>query len=253
MNKDRLIIALLVFAGCSGPKEASREAPTSLPERSPGQVISESSADEWAVIDPEFTLYLEIPQGRIVIALSEDLADGHVKQIKALAREEYFDGLHFYRVVEGFVAQGGDAEGERVIRTAADSLVAEFDEALHTGLDFTPLGNADGYAEEAGFVNGFPAGRSQSEDKVWLTHCAGAMAFARGGSKNSASATFYFTLQPQRYLDRNLTVVGRVIWGMENLQSITRGKPGNGGTIENDSDWTKIESIRVAADLPAER
>ena len=221
-----------------------------LPERGPGEIIAATTAEHWLAADPENTLYVDIPQGRVVVLLTPDLAQAHVEQVKKLAREGYYDGLHFYRVIEGFVAQGGDASGEKQVQTAAESMVAEFDEAIPDGLEFTPLGNQDGYAQEAGYINGFPAGLNRDDGKVWLAHCTGAFAFGRNNERDSASTEFYITLQPQRYLDRNLTVLGRVIWGMEHVQSITRGMPGNGGVIADETRWTPISSIRVAADLP---
>ncbi len=225
----------------------------SLPARGPGAIIAATTKEHWVSADPDNTLYIDIPQGRIVVLLTPDLAQGHVDQVKKLAREEYYDGLNFYRVIEGFVAQGGDASDEgaaKPIKTAATSLPAEFDEPIPESLDFTPLGNIDGYAQEAGYINGFPAGLNRKENKVWLAHCSGAFAFGRNNERDSASTEFYIALQPQRYLDRNLTVFGRVIWGMEHVQSITRGAPGNGGVIAEKARWTPISSIRVAADLP---
>ena len=257
MIRNWMIVALLPLAACSAEisidadaEEAIAEKP--LPERGPGQIVAESTAADWRAADPENTLYIDIPQGRIIVALTPDLAQAHVTQVKQLAREGYYDGLDFYRVIEGFVAQGGDESGEKEIRIAAQSMKAEFDEAWRDELAFTPLGNEDGYAAEAGYINGFPAGRNPEEGKVWLAHCTGAFAFGRNNERDSASTEFYITLQPQRYLDRNLTVFGRVIWGMEHVQSITRGEPGNGGAIRDKNRWTPISSIRVAADLPAE-
>ena len=247
-----LLLPLFLLSACSGLRETGPSVAVPLPDKSPSQIVAESAPGDWIQLDPDYTLYIDIPQGRIVVALSKDLAVGHVTQIRALAREGFYDGLDFYRVIEGFVAQGGDAKNAKSVQSASESVDAEFDEPWSRDIPFTPLGNSDGYAEIAGFINGFPAGRSTLDGRVWLAHCSGAMAFARGGSRNSASTEFYLTLQPQRYLDRNLTVVGAVVWGMEHVQSISRGRPGNGGTIEDESRWTKINSMNVASDLPVE-
>ncbi len=223
-----------------------------MPTRGPGQVVAEALPEEWMSLDPENTIYLDLPQGRVVIALTQDLAPGHIEQIKTLLDENYYEGLHFYRVIEGFVAQGGDESGEKPKGSAAETLPAEFDEAWRQELPFTWLDVEDGYADRVGFVNGFPVGRDMRNGKTWLAHCTGAFAFGRENARDSASTEFYITLQPQRYLDRNLTVFGRVVWGMEHVQAITRGKPNNGGVIEDKARWTEITAMKLAKDVPAD-
>jgi cyclophilin family peptidyl-prolyl cis-trans isomerase len=238
----------------AAPEIIQVETPASMSARGPGQVVAEATAEEWVTPDPERTLYIDIADGRIVVLMNADLAPNHVAQVQTLTREGYYDGLHFYRVIEGFVAQGGDAKGEKPKGSAKDSLKAEFTDPWRDDLSFTPLGNPDGYADIAGYLNGFPAGRDLDSGEIWLAHCTGAFAFGRDTLQDSASTEFYITLQPQRYLDRNLTVFGRVIWGMEHVQAIPRGRPGNGGVIEDEARWTEISSLRLAADLPeAER
>ena len=223
-----------------------------IPERRPGQIIDESLPEEWIDLTSDNVIYLDIAEGRIVIVLTSDLAPAHVAQTKKLILEKYYDGLHFYRVIDGFVAQGGDESGEKSKGSAKDTLAAEFDEPWRDGLTLTKLGVVDGYADEVGFINGFPAARDIADQKVWLTHCTGAFAFGRDKPRDSASTEFYITLQPQRYLDRNLTVFGRVVWGMEHVQAIPRGKPSNGGAIEDKTRWTKIKSMRLASDVAEE-
>ncbi|MCI5043408.1 MAG: peptidylprolyl isomerase [Aquisalinus sp.] len=255
INPDSVQNAPVVEAEETEAAPAIAEVQPAIQEeavRGPAAIIADATVNDWVPVDPENTLYIDIPQGRIVVQLSPDLAQAHVEQVKLLAREGYYDGLDFYRVVQGFVAQGGDEGGNKTIRTAAPFMQAEFDERIPRGLDFTPLGNPDGYADQVGFINGFPAGMSRRENRVWLTHCTGAFAFGRGNERDSAATEFYITLQPQRYLDRNLTVFGRVIWGMEHVQAITRGEPGNGGVIVDRTKWTPIRSFRVAADVPVQ-
>ncbi len=234
--------------------EQTQTEPVALPARGPGQIIAESAADEWRSLDPARTVYMTIPQGLVIIELTPDLAPNHVKQVQTLVREHFYDGLHFYRVIEGFVAQGGDVSEQKPKGSAAENLQAEFTDSWREDLSLTPLGNVDGYADEVGYLNGFPVGVDKSSGKIWLTHCTGAFAFGRDTPRDSASTEFYITLQPQRYLDRNLTVFGRVIWGMEFVQAIPRGMPGNGGIIEEEARWTPIISMRLESDVPeAER
>lgn len=251
-----LLLSILFFSSCATSKQEAKPDTQSAAVplvRPQSEIIAGSTSDDWMQLDPEYTLYLNVPDGQIVIALSSQLAKNHVAQIKTLAREGFFDGLTFYRVIEGFVAQAGPRGGENSLGSASDSLKAEFDEPIPNGLSFVPLGSADGYADEAGFVDGLTAARDIDDNRVWLTHCAGALAFARSTSANSAAATIYLTLQPQRYLDRNLTVVGRVVWGMEHVQAINRASPESGGVIDDADQRTRILSMTVAADSPSER
>nr|WP_281373749.1 peptidylprolyl isomerase [Parvularcula dongshanensis] len=212
--------------------------------------MADAPEGAWVAPDPEDTLYVDVPSGRIVVVLVPEMAPRHVEQLRTLAREGYYEGLHFYRVIDGFVAQGGDESGEKDKGSAAQTLAAEFEVPMPAGLAFTPLGHADPYADESGFVAGQPAGRDPEGGTAWLAHCTGAFAFGRDEGRDTAATEFYVTLQPQRYLDRNLTVLGRVVLGMEHLQAMPRGALGTAGTIEDERRWTPIESVTVASDLP---
>ena len=217
---------------------------------SPADILAGSSAADWRQLDPENTLYIELESGRVVIALASQLAPAHVAQIKTLAREGFYDGLSFYRVIEGFVAQGGDALESRDIGSAAEAMMAEFEEPLTSSIAFDAIDGADGYAAKVGFVDSLPAGVNAAGDTIWHLHCTGAFAFGRNNERDSASTEFYVTLQPQRYLDRNLSVFGRVVDGMEHLQALRRVAPPQSA---DDDMGESIIAMRVAADLPAEQ
>lgn len=204
----------------------------------------------YRVIDPENLLVIETSHGQISVELNPDFAPAHSAQIKTLARDMAYDSAVFYRVIDGFVAQGG-LQDEEVIATFPN-LSNENDRPIsETG--FTPLGNADLFAPIVGHIGGFAAGRSETLGTEWLLHCPGAMAMARGEDPNSGGTEFYIVLDAQRYLDRNLTVFGRVIDGMEHVQALKRGERENGnGVIQAPDKGDEIISIRVAADLPEE-
>ncbi|MFQ5564178.1 MAG: peptidylprolyl isomerase [Parvularculaceae bacterium] len=218
-------------------------------KKSSAEILAESAPTDWRALDPEFTLYIELERGRVIVALSPALAQGHVAQIKALAREGFYDGLSFYRVIDGFVAQGGDLSETKPVKTAQKTLPAEFDEAAPEDMTFTALPDADGYAPVAGFIDSLPAGRDEENGRVWHLHCTGAMAMARDVEKDTGGTEFYITLQPQRYLDRNLSVFGRVVAGMKHLQALRRVQPAE--KPEDDHGET-IVSVRIGADLPDE-
>ena len=205
----------------------------------------------WVAPDPAETLYIDVPAGRIVVRLVPEMAPAHYEQVRTLTADGYYDGLAFYRVPIGFVAQGGDEAGERDIGDAAPALPAEFEAPWKAVSDWTSLGHADGYAPAAGFIRSMPAGYDPETDTAWLAHCQGAFAFGREEGQDTASTEFYVTLQPQRYLDRNLTVLGRVIWGEEHLASLRRNAPGNLGVMEDGAERTPIVSMRLASQVAA--
>ncbi|MEX0645940.1 MAG: peptidylprolyl isomerase [Parvularculaceae bacterium] len=212
------------------------------------EILAATTKDDWRALDPEMTLNIELERGRVVIALSSLLAQKHVANIKKLARAGFYDGLTFYRVIDGFVAQGGDVLESR----GADqqTLAAQFDEPAPKDIAFYPWADADGYAPRAGFVDGIPIGTDANANRIWHIHCTGAVAIAREEKPDTASTEFYIALQPQRYLDRNLTVVGRVVDGMQHVQALRRVQP-TAEPSSADDLGEKILSIKVAADVPA--
>jgi peptidylprolyl isomerase len=203
----------------------------------------------WREVPADHLLLIETDEGPITVLLSEHLAQDHVEQLRTLTKQEFYDGLSFYRVIEGFVAQGGDHSDRMDKGRASKALAPEFEEPLPDGAVFTPLESVDGYAYEAGFIGPHEAGRAR-DGTVWLAHCTGAFAFARDDDPASASTEFYITLQPQRYLDRNLTVAGKVIDGMTTVQRLPRGVVGESGRRDDFDGRATIISMRFASELP---
>lgn len=223
-------------------------------------VIKASSAADWRALIPENTLYLELEKGRVVIELAPDFAPKHAVNIRALVREGYYDGLAIVRSQDNYVAQWADPEDEnpakkREVKTARKNLDAEFSIKYAKELPFTRLPDVDGYAPQVGHANGFAAGRDPKTGTAWLAHCYGAVGVARGNELNSGDGTslYVVTGHAPRQLDRNITVVGRVMQGMELLSSLPRGT-GALGFYEKPEQMTAIKLLRIAADVPeAER
>lgn len=216
---------------------------------SPSEVLAASAPSDWRALDPENMLYIDLERGRVIVMLSSALAQDHVEQVKTLAREGFYDGLSFYRVIDGFVAQGGDPFSEKGVGSARETMAAEFEEPLTDEMAVALQDDADGYAPGVGWISSLPVGIDRAESSVWHLHCTGAFAFGRNNEKDSASTEFYITLQPQRYLDRNLTVAGRVVQGMEHLQALRRVSPPES---KDDDLGETILSMRVVADLSAD-
>ena len=203
--------------------------------------------------DLENTVVLQLDDGPIVIELNPTFAPATSVQFKRLVREGFYDGLGFYRVIDGFVAQGGDGSDMAEDPNAEPPIKAEFDLDWSDELPFVAVQAPDLFAPETGFVDGFPAARDLDADKVWLTHCPGAVGMARNNDPDSGSTDFYVVIgQAPRYLDRNITVFGRVVYGMDTAQRILRGPPEEGGMIADAADSTIIRSAKVMSDLPAD-
>jgi peptidylprolyl isomerase len=218
------------------------------------EIIAQSAPSDWRALDPQRTLYLELPAGRVIIELAPQFAPNHVTNILALVREGYFDGLAVMRVQDNYVVQWGDADNQRAIRTAKKTLAAEFDRPAK-GVPFTALPDTDTYARQAGFSDGFAAARTSAGGTAWLAHCYGAVGAGRDTDANSGGGTELYAVigHSPRHLDRNVTLVGRVVKGIELFSVLPRGT-GNLGFYEKAEQRVPLRSIRVAADVPeAER
>jgi cyclophilin family peptidyl-prolyl cis-trans isomerase len=136
--------------------------------------------------DPENTIYMDVPAGRVVIQLRPDLAPKHVAQIKALTRKGFYDGTPFHRVIAGFMAQGGDPTG--------------------TGTGGSDLPDIPGEFTDTPFVRG-TVGMARAEDK------------------NSANSQFFICFDTADFLDGDYTVWGEVVSGMEFIDALAKGEP----------------------------
>lgn len=138
-------------------------------------------------VTPEDTLVLQLSTGgNVRIQLRADKAPGHVERIKTLSRAGFYDGLLFHRVIEGFMAQTGDPQGNGQGGSPLPDLKAEFND---------------------------------------MPHLRGTLAMARAESNDSANSQFYICFLPAMKLDNKYTVVGRVISGMEFVDAVERGEP----------------------------
>lgn len=146
-------------------------------------------------LDPQNTVYLDIPSGRVVIRLRPDLAPKHVERVKQLCRDGFYDGTPFHRVIEGFMAQGGDPTGTGNGGSKYPNLPAEFSTSAH-------------------FLRGtVGAARSQDPD--------------------SANSQFFIMFAPGPSLDGNYTIWGNVVSGMENVDKIKHGNPDDNGKVDD--------------------
>jgi len=255
-TKIKLSLALAIAVALSSvalhaqDKEAAPVKPKTMQE-----ILDATQAADWRRLDPNNTIYLELANGRVVIELAPTFAPEHSKNIVALAKEKYWDGLSINRSQDNFVVQWGDANGDdeklkRNFRLAKQTLPAEF-VRKSDGLAFTRLPDVDGWAPHVGFVDGMPAAQSPVNNQAWLTHCYGMVGAGRGMEPDSSNGSELYVVigQSPRQLDRNITVVGRVVQGMELLSILPRGT-GPLGFYEKAEQRAPIKAIRLMADVP---
>ena len=251
-----LTLAALAAFPCQGQNAADDTPPSMQALRAhsaaaPSALLASAPASAWRALDPDNTLYLTLPQGQVVIELAPEFAPRYVANIKKLVRQRFFDGLSIFRVQDNAVAEWGDPTGKKSVGTARRLVAAEF-ERPSRDLPFTPLPDPDTYAPQVGFADGFPAARDPVFGRAWLANCYGMVGAARGNNVDSGGGTALYAIigGPQRQWDRNTTMVGRVVQGMPLLSSLPRGD-GPLGVYTDRHHWVRIESLRIAADVPA--
>ena len=253
------IAVLAVMAIMQGVTSAQSAPPPVKPKPTYAEVLATATPADWRPLDVENTLYMDLPTGRVVIELSAAYAPAHAANVRALVREGYFDGLTILRSQDNYVVQWGDPESEnpapgkaRAMKQGKKSLAPEYTRAMDNKLAFTRLPDSDGYAPEVGFSNGFPVGRNPNSKQTWLTHCYGMVGAGRDNDDNSGSGAelYAITGHAPRQLDRNITLLGRVVQGMPLLSVMPRGT-GALGFYEKAEERIPIKSIRIAADVPA--
>lgn len=257
----RALAPVLLWAAAAAASAAETAPPQAPKPRTMADVLAAATPADWHALDPARTLYLELSGGRVIIELAPQFAPHHVANIKTLVHEKYFDGLAFLRAQDNYVVQWGDPNADaragdkdqpRPLGSAQKTLKAEFTIPLGKELPFTPLPDRDGYAPQTGFSGDFPAARDAKAGLAWPVHCYGTLGVGRDNDVDSGGGTELYVViaGAPRWLDRNITVAGRVVQGMELLSVLPRGS-GALGFYEKPEQRVPIKSIRLAADIPA--
>jgi peptidylprolyl isomerase len=219
------------------------------------ELLASSQDSDWREADADNLLYMTLSTGQVVIELAPLFAPRLTANIRSLARERYWDDLSINRAQDNYVVQWGDPSAEdpksKKPTKVPETLAAEFERALDKKVPFTVLKDGDIYAPEVGFSDGFPAARDPRGKKMWLTHCYGAVGAGRNTPAESGPGMELFAVigHAPRHLDRNISLVGRVIDGMEHLSSLPRGT-GPLGFYEKPAQRITIKSIRLGRDVP---
>ncbi|KQS02179.1 peptidylprolyl isomerase [Sphingomonas sp. Leaf357] len=235
------LIALLAVAQTPPAVLATASAPP-LP--------SDVMEGDWRPIPDDELLVMTLAGGRtVVIRLAARFAPEHVANVRTLARAGWWDNESVYRVQENWVAQWGDASEKKAMAPgvrqapAAEFEIARFDAAQ-------TLSRPDSYSARSGFTaDGWPI--ASDGKAAWLTHCYGMVGVARDALPSTGSGSELFTPigQSARRLDRNYTVVGRIIAGMQYLSALPRSEAAM-GVYATAGERTGIVSVKLASDLP---
>jgi cyclophilin family peptidyl-prolyl cis-trans isomerase len=246
------LVAAMAVAGMASAADKALPAKPTV-----GDIVQASAPADWRAPDPANTLYMETKMGRVVIELAPAFAPKHVENIKLMVREQYFDGLAIIRSQDNWVVQWGDPDEKnpRPFKMAKARLAGEFTVPLKNDKHFTRLPDRDGYAPQVGHSNGFPSARNPKTGQAWLVHCYGMVGVGRDNESDSGNGSSLYAVigHAPRHLDRNITVVGRVISGMPMLSTLPRGAAAMGFYDKPELN-VPISAMKVAADVPqAER
>jgi peptidylprolyl isomerase len=248
MNRTLLLAACaaaVAAAAVAAPKKAAAPAPVAAPAApaAPG-------ADDWRTPDPNDVLVIDTNKGRVIVEMIPEVAPKHVVQIRALAHENFYDGLKFFRVIDKFMAQTGDPQNSGQGGSSKPDVPGEF--TFRRGAETPFVMAADQTVAEVGFVKSLPI-ESQSmalsamtkDQKVtgWTLYCQGVMGMARDDNPDSGNSQFFLMRYPYPSLEKKYTAWGRVIAGEDVVRALKVGEP-------PDPPLDYMEHVRLLADLP---
>ncbi|WP_333573443.1 peptidylprolyl isomerase [Sphingomonas sp.] len=246
MAKTLLVLAATLVAA----PLAARNAPQTAALARPSPAAAEPAPEDWRDIPDDEILLIQLKNGRqVAIRLAARFAPAHVANIRKLAAARWWDGESVYRVQENWVAQWGDpTENKPLPPEILTRPPAEFEIGAFAPAQRLP--RPDSYASATGVTaDGWPIA---SDGKVaWLTHCYGMVGVARDQLPDTGTGSELFTPigQSARRLDRNYTVVGRIIEGMQLLSALPRSDAAM-GVYATEGERTGIAWVRLASQLP---
>jgi peptidylprolyl isomerase len=239
---------------------------------SPADIAAAAPPSAWRAVVPENLMLVETPRGSMAIELAPDFAPAHIAAIRALVAAGRFDGGAITRVQDNYVVQWAARPGPDKTLTSGGAaavaagstatpggvpvgtgpgaphpaiLPAEYERPAK-GLAITPLGSADTYAP-SGFWNGWPVARDPKAGTAWLAHCYASVGVGRDNPPDTGDGSELYAVigHGPRHLDRNITVVGRVIDGIPDFSSLARGT-GPLGFYKTPAEQTVLTKVRFA-------
>lgn len=216
----------------------------------PSDIVAKAAVSDWQTLADEDLMVMTLDGGKtVVIWLAPWFAPEHISNIKIMTRNGFFNNSKILRVQDNYVTQWGRPDEDPIKpQNIKTGLPDEYDISTKT-LKIKAFPYKDSYTPRAGYANHWPVVGAQKQ--VWLPHCYGMVAIGRDmPPDNGTGESLYAVIgHAPRHLDRNLTVVGRVVAGMENLSAWPRGT-GALGFYENPEQRPTIVSVALASDLP---
>jgi peptidylprolyl isomerase len=247
----RLLLALTALALLAGSEDTFAQINRRLPlAPPPPPPASPPGANDWRTPDPDDLLVIDTSKGRVVVELAPFAAPTQVARIKVLARRHFYDGLEFFRVVDGFMDQTGDPKNDGTGGSDLPNLKAEFTYRRAPGDDFVSAGTV--VSMETGYHGSLPVWSQLSmmaplnaDQKVaaWAAFCAGVIGAARNGDPDSGNSQFFLMRNDNPSLDKTYTGYGRVLVGLDVVKSIKTGEP-----VAPPRDT--LTKVQVASDMP---
>lgn len=201
-------------------------------------------------------VYMMTSEGMIIYEVLPQVAPNHAQRFRDLVNEGFYNGLEFYRVIDGFVAQAGEGEQEwDNVKGKPSKFKSELKAELTRSMSkqFELAQSPELIAPETGFIDSVPAGRDPKTNEEWLLHCPGTVAMARSTDVNSGATEFYINIgQAPRHLDRNMSVFARVVLGLEVAQRMSRGDRKAGGIVADKNKRAKILWAKLGTDVDKE-
>jgi len=231
----------------------------------PNSVVAEAAPEEWIAIPPEDLLVMELapdaegePRRVVIQLIPAPFSQPWVENIRTLAAAHWWDGTSVNRVQDNYVTQWGDVTEEKPLPEGVVAPEVSYTiSGVHRMLDAagSPNLSPDAAAEHTQFVAGWPVAAESMRLHAWPIHCYGYVGVGRGYAPDTGTGAELYTIigQPQRHMDRNLAVVGRIIERMEHLSSLPRGSGELGFYTEEEAHLrTPILSVRLASELDAQ-
>ena len=243
-RKTALIAATLAACAATAVAQPQKTPPQKVP------APAAPTAADWRTPNPDDVLVIDTNKGRIIVELVPEVAPETARRVRELAKRKFYDGLTFFRVIEGFMSQTGDPQNNGTGASELPDIRAEF--FFRRGPDAPVVLAENQQVAEVGFVKSLPI-MSQSmmlapltaDGKVqaWGLYCPGVIGMARGEEPNSANSQFFLMRDRYPKLEKRYTAFGRALVGQDVINAIKVGEP-----VPDPQD--RMERVRVLSDLP---
>jgi len=244
MARFLVVCGVLVAAGSLAEAKPKPKAPPAPPPP------PKPTAADWRTPDPNNLLVIDTNKGQIIVELSPELAPQSAERLRTLAHQHFYDGLSFFRVIEGFMDQTGDPQNTGEGASKLPNIPAEFTFRRDSTTPFVTVAQPDG--ESIGFIGVMPVASqpqalmSMTKDgkvEAWGLFCPGIVGIARANDPDSANSQFFLMRDSYPKLEKQYTTAGRVIVGEDVVKAIKLGEPPT-------PPMDKMITVRLASDLP---